>query len=800
METTALDLSALLLDILGYSADEFVSIGHDADGHFRTAVGSPTNAATFVAKLPDNANIYFGVNPVRGPARRDGGRGRAEDVTRLAALWADLDVKHGSCPDIETAHKVIDELSEILGTRPSAITHSGNGLHPYWPVDDGKISSCNVGALLKRWGRLVAITAEHHGAHIDSVFDLPRMLRIPGTTNNKAKTNGHKGPSVVTYADNGGPLTVAEVDERLNEHGIYEEDDDTASTEQVSDPAGWCFADETCRYIAELIDAIPSDGPLTGKGRHQWVLKQAVRLACAYMLGCVSENDWRRAQKLLDKRLHHLRAETGHTVPKFEIPAAMRFGLDKASTKTEQQARAELGVHNHPSHSTATTPDSENPADIHRGHARFAYLLAERETGNLLHVFGIGWFYWDGKRWKRDDKGKARRGVLAVNRQQWQNARNDKQLQADCLKCDTATGVNGTLEIASALVPFAATVDDLDADPFMLNTASGTLDLHTLETRSHRPADRITKLCRGAYTSDTTSAVWDAFLARVLPDEAVRTFVQRLIGLALLGEVREHILPIFTGTGANGKGTFYKAILYALGDYAGTAEPDLFTHRENAHPTGQMDLLGRRFIVVSETDDGKRLAEATMKRLTGGDPITARWMRKDNVTFTPSHLPVLVTNHLPKVSGDDPAIWRRIRVVPWSVVIPEDEQDKTLDAQLQLEADAVLSWAVAGLRDYLNRGLDEPTSVRAATDEYQKRSDAIRRFIDDECHQTAAVKISAGKLFEAWEAWRKLDGSPEISKKAFGQALARLGFTSRESNGKTWWHGICVLKGEEQWA
>ena len=124
-----------------------------------------------------------------------------------------------------------------------------------------------------------------------------------------------------------------------------------------------------------------------------------------------------------------------------------------------------------------------------------------------------------------------------------------------------------------------------------------------------------------------------------------------------------------------------------------------------------MALLGRRFVVVSETDEGKRLAEATMKRLTGGDPITARWMHQNFVTFTPSHLPILVTNHLPKVSGDDPAIWRRLRVVPWAVVIADDDQEKTLDGKLQLEADGILSWSVKGLRDYLAGGLAEPDSV-----------------------------------------------------------------------------------------
>ena len=254
----------------------------------------------------------------------------------------------------------------------------------------------------------------------------------------------------------------------------------------------------------------------------------------------------------------------------------------------------------------------------------------------------------------------------------------------------------------------------------------------------------------GAYRPDAQTPIWNAFLVRVLPDEAVRGFVQRLAGLALLGEVREHILPIFTGLGANGKGTFYKAVLHALGDYAATADPDLFMHRDGAHPTGQMDLLGKRLVVVSESDEGRSLAEATVKRLTGGDPIKARHMRRDFVEFMPSHLPILVTNHLPKVSGDDPAIWRRLRVVPFDVVIPDAEQDKNLDAHLQLEADGILTWAIAGLRDYLDRGLDEPDSVRAATDAYHTNSDAVGQFINDQCHQSPAVKVTAGELFDAW--------------------------------------------------
>jgi putative DNA primase/helicase len=181
--------------------------------------------------------------------------------------------------------------------------------------------------------------------------------------------------------------------------------------------------------------------------------------------------------------------------------------------------------------------------------------------------------------------------------------------------------------------------------------------------------------------------------------------------------------------------------------------------------------------VVSESDKDRRLAEATMKRLTGGDEIKARPMCQDFVRFTPSHTPILVTNHLPKVSGDDPALWGRVRVVPFNVVIPEPDRDPQLPEQLQLEADAVQSWAVAGYRDYVERsGLADPPAVRAATDNYQRDSDAIRRFLGECCFENAHMHVTTGALYERWSRWATDDGAEVVSRKAFGQSLDRLGF------------------------
>lgn len=423
-------------------------------------------------------------------------------------------------------------------------------------------------------------------------------------------------------------------------------------------------------------------------------------------------------------------------------------------------------------------PDDEppDPPDVaaanHSGQVRMAYRLARAYKNRLLHVHGIGWHYWDGTRWAEDDIGAARRAVLNVLRIALAASLGDKELRADVRRCESGPGVNGVLTISAALQEFAATADDLDPDPWQLNCANGTLDLHTLALRPHNPADRITKICNAGYHENPPSTgAWHAFLEKVLPDEEVRNYLRRLMGVALLGKVIEHVLAILTGTGFNGKSKFYEAMLWALGDYGLQAEPDLFMHQPGAHPTGTADLMGRRLVAVSETEEGRRLAVATMKRLTGGDRIRTRRMHQNFFEFLPSHLAVLITNHLPVVSGGGDSVWGRLRVVPFDVFIPEPERDHQLSDKLAADADAILAWAVGGWLDYTHNGLSEPQTVLVATDNYRADSDAVGRFIDEMCILSPAVYSTTGQLYTAWKPWAASEGLPEIGLGVFGKAL-----------------------------
>jgi putative DNA primase/helicase len=449
-------------------------------------------------------------------------------------------------------------------------------------------------------------------------------------------------------------------------------------------------------------------------------------------------------------------------------------------------------------------PDDDD--DIkHSGHLGMAVKLGQQFKGKLLYVNGIGWHRWDGKRYARDDTGAARRAVHAV-------LRRDRRIverldlaaeeREDRLKAiaryETASAISGILTEAAALSVFSVTVADIDADPWLFNCANGTLDLHTLQLRGHDPADRITKVAKAAYQSDTAGTVWADFLKTVLPDERVRGFLQRLTGLGLLGEVNgaKQIAPIATGRGANGKTTFVEAATFALGDYAMTAEPTLLmAKRGDTHPTGVADLLGKRFVTTVETEQGRRLDITLLKWLTGGDTLKARYMRQDFFSFEPTHLLLLATNHLPRIDDDTEAVWRRIRVIPFTVQIPEEDRDEHLGDKLRAEADAVLTWIVDGWKHYRQRGgLDAPDAVKVATGDYKAESDAVGRFITEDCFTGSAQLYSSRTkpLYQRWEQWARTDGCPQMSQIAFGRALDNKGYPAEKGTREGFRRGIAL--------
>jgi putative DNA primase/helicase len=361
-----------------------------------------------------------------------------------------------------------------------------------------------------------------------------------------------------------------------------------------------------------------------------------------------------------------------------------------------------------------------------------ALLFAERHADGLRYVAAWGrWLWYDGTRWAFDDTRKV--GGLA--RELCREIARGLPKQSKANSIASAKASRAVINLAAEDRRFAATVDQWDADPWLLNTPAGTIDLQTGQLREHRPTDYITKTTSVSRDHTGKAPNWDKFLARAMGDDlALRAFLARMCGYALTASTSEHALFFLYGTGANGKSVFISALTRMMGDYHRTAPMETFTASKNArHPTELAGLRGARLVTSVEAEDGDRWAEAKIKVLTGGDVISARFMRQDFFEFKPQFKLVIAGNHKPALRSVDEAIRRRLHLIPFSVTIPPEERDKDLGEKLKKELPAILAWAIDGCREWQKLGLTPPNVVSEATNEYLAEQDAIGRWIEDRC-------------------------------------------------------------------
>jgi putative DNA primase/helicase len=273
-------------------------------------------------------------------------------------------------------------------------------------------------------------------------------------------------------------------------------------------------------------------------------------------------------------------------------------------------------------------------------------------------------------------------------------------------------------------------------------------------------------------------------------------FLQRAVGYSLTGDTSERVLFILYGTGANGKTTLLETIRYALGDYAlRTPVITLMSRRGDAVPNDVARLKGARLVSASEFEEGRRLAEGLVKDLTGGDTVSARFMRAEWFDFKPECKVWLGTNHKPLIRGSDNAIWDRIRLIPFNVRIPEQEQDKHLAQKLQLEAAGILAWAVQGCLQWQESGLDNPSEVSDATQTYRNEMDILADFIEDCCVENPKAEVTVKALHQAFVEWCDRNGEKPMTKTKLGLRLKEKGFTPGRQTGSTArvWKGIGLL-------
>jgi putative DNA primase/helicase len=484
-------------------------------------------------------------------------------------------------------------------------------------------------------------------------------------------------------------------------------------------------------------------------------------------------------------------------LPAFPVSAKVYFG----SKQKNESTAPPVDEDNHDGGTNEADDEEFHLTDV--GNAK---RLVKQHGRDLRYCYPYNKFLiWDGKRWQLDITGEADRraksSIAAVYIEAAHASDEDarKALARHALKSESDARLKAMLSQAQSESGMAVKPEDLDFNPFLLTVNNSTLNLRTGEFHSHRRADLITKLAPVDYDPHAACPLWESFLETIMAGKpGLTNFLRRAVGYSLTGDTSERALFILYGSGANGKSTALETIRALLGDYATrTPAETLLARRDNAIPNDVAKLKGARFVSASETDEGRRLAEAQIKDLTGGDTISARFMRAEWFDFKPECKLWLSTNHKPVVRGTDRAIWDRLKLIPFDVRIPENEQDRKLLSKLKEELPGILAWAVRGCLEWQKEGLGVPDEVRNATGAYQSEMDVLAGFIADACVLTASAQASATSLYQSYKRWCDDNGEKWSNQRVFGSSLAERGFEKRRSGatGSYVWYGIGRAEG-----
>ena len=410
---------------------------------------------------------------------------------------------------------------------------------------------------------------------------------------------------------------------------------------------------------------------------------------------------------------------------------------------------------------------------------QIALAFVERMKDSLVYVAAwTRWYVWTGKRWIADDTLAVYDKIRKICRDFAARCAKDK----DAAMIASARTVAAVEKLARADRRVAGTTDQWDRDRFTLNTPNGEVDLRTGEMRPHDPKHFHRKMTSVSPRGDCPR--WDKFMARVTGgNDELAQYLRRVGGYALTGDTSEHSLHFAYGKGANGKGVFVGTIGGILGDYHRTAAIEVFTaSAHDHHPTELADLHGARLVSVTETEEGRRWAESRIKALTGGDEISARFMRQDFFKFTPKFKLLVTGNHKPGLRSVDESIRRRFHLCPFTETIPTEERDLHLKEKLQDEWPGILAWMIEGCLQWQEKGLSPPPAVIDATAAYLDGEDSLAAWIDERCERDANAWEPLTALYGSWSDWCVKAGEFAGTNRRFADNLESKGFADHRRN------------------
>lgn len=406
------------------------------------------------------------------------------------------------------------------------------------------------------------------------------------------------------------------------------------------------------------------------------------------------------------------------------------------------------------------------------------------------------WYLWDGARWCLDEKGAvnllAESTAKSISGEAASATNRDISYQlAEWAKSSLQRPrLNNMLALAQSHLP--VTQDQFDTNPWLLNVVNGTIDLKSGELLPHSHEHLITKMAPVEFDPDATCPLWGKTIRTILDgNEDLIRYMQKVIGYTLTGDIKEKSFFILHGSGDNGKTLFINAVMAVLGDYASSTGMETFIVAHPGAPSNDiMRLKGARLAMASEAERQFQLAEAKIKRLTGGDRYTARLLYREPIDFYPQFKIFLLTNQIPRFNVTDMALMNRIHLIPFGVTIPKEQQDKDLLDKLKLEASGILNWAITGCLLWQSEGLNPPGAVVAALEDHRLEVDVIGQFIEEHCVLESGAQVGVDQLHKTYSDWAVENGLDAIGRKGFTAALLARGYKKGRNAGAVMWSGI----------
>jgi P4 family phage/plasmid primase-like protien len=804
-----------LLEALNYNESERVSISViPPGGEFQTVALVHPHEAQAVVDSYAGYTIYHGVNAISEAVALPA-RGVAEHITRWAAAVVDIDVKEGGGVDsLPAARALVQSISEMIGTQYTALTRSGYGVHAYWAIEDGGIHDADdltrVQILQARFKALVRLAGVPAGACPDAVFDLPRVLGTPGGTNLK---NPADPRPVVTETGPGAPISLQELEERLDELDIAIPELAASGPDIVLPRGAWGFAPrQHCSYAKKVIDAWATDLPTSG--RHPWLGSRARRLVAMHRRGCVTKRQYEQTEAMLIERFTAFCAG-GVGGPARAVGAGdlscFRWSQGITERMTDNTLAVLLADHLHLSEMASTplelapvdgvTPavdpmfdgydasDDDTGEDAGDGEevlapnaddltdAAASDLVVGAWKGHLMYAPVLKrWLKWTGSKWHiTPDDTPVYVAVRATVKAIQAGAHMGVAEWVKGLK--SAGGVGGVAGLVRRDPRLHVSEEYLDADGWVLNTPGGIVNLRTGELM---PSDPLA-LCTHE-TAFTPDLLWDIkpwldFLDRTFGgDPLLIAYVQRFAGMTAIGEQTVQALALLKGEGANGKNVVTEVIAGVLGSYA-KKMPDgyLEEQRGDKHETETARLMGCRMAWASEVSKGGAWDQLKMKSLSGDGELVGRFMRGDFFSFKNRVSLWVLANDLPATRGNaGHSFWRRLKHIPFNHIVPDHEQIQGLSDQLIAKCGpGILAWVIAGALAFQERGLDEPLSVLEATAEYRKSEDALGRYVEESLIVGGGpgCKVSSNMLFIVYRNWCRDHGENEMPERVFQREM-----------------------------